>query len=117
MAAFWYQGLTAGMLQIEARSNDWSWTLPVENTTATTTSPCGGSITLWKRSGSSIGYTSFLGGGSCTIRLTRAAPAVGDVLEGTFSGLLTAFGDNSMTATITNGRFRIPRGADRPAAP
>jgi hypothetical protein len=48
--------------------------------------------------------------------VTSAAPNVGDIVEGTFSGTVVVFTGTSGTEplTITNGRFRAPRIADRP---
>ena len=117
LVAYWQQDLNPAFIKIEARSSEWNWTLSTENKISAPNTCNAGSITLFRRVGSTIGYTSFLGGGSCCVQVTRAAPAVGDVLEGTFSGTLVVFGDSTMTATITNGRFRVPRVADRPATP
>jgi hypothetical protein len=49
-------------------------------------------------------------GGACSIAVSAAAPAVGDILEGTFSAtLVTSTTPSQGTASITNGVFRVPR--------
>ena len=46
--------------------------------------------------------------------VTSAASAVGDLIEGTVSGLLPPLGATATTTvTVTNGHLRVPRIADR----
>jgi len=54
-------------------------------------------------------------GGSCSAEVTQAAPNVGDVVEGTFSGTVPRLsGGNIPSVTVTNGRFRATRSIDQP---
>ena len=58
-----------------------------------------GSTVLWD--------TEQSGGADCTVTVERAAPEVGDVIEGTFSGVLgDGLGNGHM---VTGGSFRIRR--------
>jgi hypothetical protein len=47
--------------------------------------------------------------GSCSITVTQAAPALGDVLEGTFSATLKTTSSTPQTAVVTNGAFHVTR--------
>jgi len=107
--AYKYQGTATAELRVDASSTMWNWTVVVNNPTV----GCG--INLVRR-GNFTAYTSALTGGSCTHTVTPAAPNVGDVLEGTFSGTVVIFTGATGTPpmTITNGRFRVPRIADQP---
>jgi hypothetical protein len=46
--------------------------------------------------------------GSCSVTVTAAAPALGDVLEGTFTATLTTF-DSPDQHAVTNGAFHVTR--------
>ncbi len=49
---------------------------------------------------------------SCSVTVTAAAPALGDVLEGTFTATLSQFGadpSTARTAVVTNGAFHVTR--------
>ena len=49
---------------------------------------------------------------SCGVTVTAAAPALGDVLEGTFTATLSPFGADPSTAqmaVVTNGAFHVTR--------
>jgi hypothetical protein len=50
-------------------------------------------------------------GGDCSVTVTQAAPAVGDVIEGTFTATLKTMGSASTprTAVVTNGAFHLTR--------
>ena len=48
-------------------------------------------------------------GGSCSVTVTAAAPALGDVIEGTFSATLKTMTSNPRTAVVTNGAFHVTR--------
>ena len=50
-----------------------------------------------------------VGGGSCSITVTHAAPALGDLLEGTFSATLKTSASTAETAVVTNGAFHVTR--------
>ena len=47
--------------------------------------------------------------GTCTVTVTAAAPALGDVLEGTFTATLTTLTLPVQTAVVTNGAFHVTR--------
>jgi len=49
---------------------------------------------------------------SCSVTVTAAAPALGDVFEGTFTATLSPFGADPSTArmtVVTNGAFHVTR--------
>ncbi len=49
---------------------------------------------------------------SCSVTVTAAAPALGDILEGTFTATLSPFGADPSTArkaVVTNGAFHVTR--------
>ncbi len=51
-------------------------------------------------------------GASCSVTITSAAPALGDVLEGTFTATLSVFGAAPSSAgavAVTNGSFHVAR--------
>jgi hypothetical protein len=108
--AYWFQGLTDGSIVIEGSDDEWTWYLLVTN--SETASACaGGYLELIKRGSNGIdGFASFHAGGACTVAVTHAAPAVGDLLEGTFAATVyPILGPNTSPTSITNGRFRVPR--------
>ncbi len=47
--------------------------------------------------------------GSCSVTVTAAAPALGDVLEGTFTAMLTTLTSPVQTAVVANGAFHLTR--------
>ena len=47
-------------------------------------------------------------GGSCSVDVTAAAPAIGDVIEGTFTATLKSTMP-ARTVTVTDGAFRVVR--------
>ena len=47
--------------------------------------------------------------GSCSISVTHGAPALGDLLEGTFSATLKTTTSTPQTAVVTNGAFHVTR--------
>jgi hypothetical protein len=47
--------------------------------------------------------------GSCSVTVTAAAPALGDVIEGTFTATLTTLVSPVETAVVTNGAFHVTR--------
>ena len=49
-----------------------------------------------------------LGGGSCSVNVTSAAPAIGDVIQGTFTATLKSMVP-ARTVTVTDGAFRVVR--------
>jgi len=51
-------------------------------------------------------------GATCSVIVTAAAPALGDVVEGTFTATLSPFGTDPSTArttVVTNGAFHVTR--------
>jgi len=51
-------------------------------------------------------------GATCSVTVTAAAPAMGDVIEGTFTATLSPFGADPATAhttVVTNGVFHVTR--------
>jgi len=48
-------------------------------------------------------------GGSCSVTVTAAAPALGDVIEGTFTATLATTATPPTTVTVTNGAFHVTR--------
>lgn len=51
-------------------------------------------------------------GATCSVTITAAAPALGDVVEGTFTATLSTFGAEPSTAraaVVTNGAFHVTR--------
>jgi hypothetical protein len=48
-------------------------------------------------------------GGSCSITVTHAAPALGELLEGSFSATLKTTTSTPETAVVTNGAFHVTR--------
>jgi len=51
-------------------------------------------------------------GATCSVTVTAAAPAMGDVIEGAFTAMLSPFGADPSTARIavvTNGAFHVTR--------
>jgi hypothetical protein len=49
-------------------------------------------------------------GGTCSVTVTRAAPEVGDVIEGTFTATLKTMPPSEpRTAVVTNGAFHVTR--------
>jgi len=47
--------------------------------------------------------------GTCSVTVSAAAPALGDVLEGTFTATLTTLTSPVQTAVVTNGAFHVTR--------
>jgi hypothetical protein len=107
--AYKYLGSPTDELRLDANSSTWRWTVVVNNPTV----GCG--INLVRPGTAFTAYTSALTGGTCSYMVTAPAPNVGDTIEGTFSGTVVVFTGASGTApiTVTNGRFRVPRIADR----
>jgi hypothetical protein len=114
--AYWFQGLLQGYIYVEALSDELGWSLIVTNYEGN--SNCGsGTITLVHTEGNQTTYhlsDPFNGTNSgCSVLVEHAAPNVGDVIEGTFSGELKPLpGDPNATVSVTEGAFRAPRIAD-----
>ena len=114
--AYWFHGLTQGYLIVQALTDELGWAVTVPNYDGADT--CGaGTITLIHNEGDTTTYhlSDPLVGvkHGCSISVDHAAPHVGDVIEGTFSGELTPLpGDRNATISVTEGAFRAPRIAD-----
>jgi hypothetical protein len=112
LRAYRFQGTSDPDLRVEASSSTWTWALVFDNAVGTDTA-CG--ISLVRRGTEVASYSSALTGGTCSATITRAAPNVGEEVEGTFSGVVSkAFGTGDGSLTITNGRFRVTRITDQP---
>jgi hypothetical protein len=102
-------GLADGQIWINAgfTSKTTGWLLYIQNSVGTTT--CSPSwIALFGSSGGTLRSDS--PGGSCSVTVTAPAPALGDVVEGTFTATLGRAVTPASTAAVTNGVFRVTRG-------
>ena len=85
------------------------WNLYIPNTVGTTTCPPTwlALVKLYSPVVCSDGP-----GAGCSVTVTAAAPAVGDVVEGTFTATLSPLGADPSTArtnVVTNGAFHVTR--------
>jgi hypothetical protein len=113
--AYWFKGLLDGWLMVEGHTDDRVFNLLVMN--ALSSDACSYMVFGDLPRTSTTDRGSFVEGGSCSVKVTATAPNIGDVLEGTFSGLVGAIGV-SRILTVTDGRFRAPRPPDNsPAGP
>ncbi len=116
--ARWFAGLLPGGLGINADSETFEWALLVGEGEGAQT--CGtATITLTRTDVDPVTYlmSNPLAGPEheCSLTIDKAAVTVGDVMEGTFSGLLTPIpGDPEVTVPVTKGSFRAPRVEDAP---
>ena len=111
-AAYWFNGIQEGYLGIGAQSAEWQWVFVLQNTVGPGTCPGVGYIVLQPVGAPTMGRATYAAGGACATNVTAAAPAVGDMLEGTFTATLRGLGGGLQPATVTNGAFRVPRIAD-----
>jgi len=109
--AYFWSGLVDGWLDAEARSSEWIWTISVRNSLG---SSMGEDTALFAVGSTTTIFASYTTGGSSEVAVTATAPHAGDVLEGTFSATLARLGGPAMTATVTNGSFRLARVAEMP---
>jgi hypothetical protein len=113
--AYWFQGLQPGYLGLTASGSGWSWELVMVNMTGTPA--CGTASVQLNYDDTSMGsYGTFHAGDACAFTVSSAAPAVGDVLEGTFSAMMSGMPTTNPDRVATNGSFRVPRVADEPPA-
>jgi hypothetical protein len=114
--ARWWSGLLPDYIAAQGESEDWIWSLVMLNVDGATN--CGvGTITLTSKAMSSLSFVSDafvdVEASQCSLELIRAAPDVGDRLEGTFSGRLGAVGGRP-DKLVTGGSFRVRRVEDAP---
>jgi hypothetical protein len=99
-------GLGAGRIWVNAGSSTPAWNVYVPNSVGTSACPPDW-IALFAAGGNP---RSDGPGASCSVTVTRAAPALGDVIEGTFSATLTTIPPSEpRTAVVTNGAFHVTR--------
>lgn len=98
-------GLSAGQIWANAgtTSETLGWTLYVPNSVGT--SACIPDWVALFEAGRMLRSDR----GSCSVTVTAAAPALGDVLEGTFTATLTTLTSTVQTAVVTNGAFHVTR--------
>ena len=112
--AAWFRGLNPGYLTLAASGNGWQWNLTLINMSGNP--PCGTASVLLLYDDISMGsYGTYAAGDSCMFAVSSAAPAVGDVIEGTFSAMMSALPTNHPDRVATNGAFRVPRIETPPA--
>jgi hypothetical protein len=112
--AYWYEGLTQGYLNVEAIAGAREWVIGAPNYDGANT--CGAAtITLMEYDGDQTTYhlsDPFVEvQHGCSLLVSNAAPNIGDVIEGTFSGKLTAL-PGGTTISVTDGAFRAVRIVD-----
>jgi hypothetical protein len=99
-------GLAPGLIWITAgtTSTD-AWNLYIPNSVGTSTCPPDW-VALFEDTGDGLRSE----GGSCSVTVTAAAPALGDVIEGTFTATLKTLPPEApRTAAVTNGAFHVTR--------
>jgi len=85
------------------------WNLTVPNSVGTTTCPPSW-MALFELDAPIV--CSDGPGASCSVTVTAGAPALGDVVEGTFTATLSTLGADPLTArraVVTNGAFHLTR--------
>ena len=100
-------GLESGEIWINGptTSKVLGWTLYIQNSVGTST--CRPDWVALFDAGRTLRSD---GGGSCSVTVTAAASALGDVIEGTFSATLkTMTSTPQITAVVTNGAFHVTR--------
>jgi hypothetical protein len=97
-------GLADGQIWVNAAttSSTRGWTIYLTNSVGTTACPPGW-IMLTEVGFRRTDYP----GGTCSVTVTRAAAALGDVLEGTFTATLATTA--GQTVSVTNGVFHVTR--------
>jgi hypothetical protein len=111
--SYWWSGIQEGWIGAEAQNGEWQWNLVVRNAPGPTACLGGGYVGLQPVDAPAMGYGTFGTDGACAAELTAAAPSVGDVLEGTFTGTLDQLSGPGVKQ-VTNGAFRVPRIAGQP---
>jgi hypothetical protein len=111
--AYWWSGIFAGNLGIDASDGAWTWSFVIANSTTVPNACASGYVVLQAKAAPVKDFLGTGESGACNVQVTRAASNVGNYLEGTFTATLKVVA-GAETKTVTNGRFRVPRVADRP---
>ena len=104
-------GLAAGQIWMNAGVSGPAWNVWATNSVGTSHCPLDW-IAVFNPPGGPPGGGDTLRseGGTCDVTVTKAAAAVGDVIEGTFTATLkTLPPSDPRTATVTNGAFHVTR--------
>ncbi len=103
-------GVADGLIWLNAGTTSvgLGWTLYVDNSVGTTTD--GANWIALFQTGNTLRSDSE--GGTSTVTVTTAAPALGDIVEGTFTATVAATGTNPETGVVTNGAFHVQRNHD-----
>jgi len=104
------QGLADGMIWMTAgtTSTTRGWTVYIPNSVGT--HACVGQTWIMLLDTAS-GRTDADGAG-CSVTVTRAAPTLGDVIEGTFTATLGSLTTATPLVAVTNGAFHVTRSHD-----
>ena len=106
--AFTPAWLSSGDLLVEADDGGWSWDLNIRNEVSVDACAAEHILLQTKNVFPAHGFDSLATGGACNVQVTRAAPNVGDVIEGIFSAVLPEL-SGTTRKVVTNGRFRVHR--------
>jgi hypothetical protein len=97
------QGVSDGQIWVVAGMSPTAWNLYVLNQVGTHDCSMGW-VALFDDNGNPRSDL----GGSCSVNVTSAAPAIGDVVAGTFTATLKSM-TPARTVSVTDGAFRIVR--------
>ena len=98
------QGVADGQIWVVAGTAPTSWNLYVQNQVGMHDCAAGW-VALFDNNGNP---RSDQAAGSCSVNVTSAAPAIGDVIQGTFTATLKST-TPARTVTVTDGAFRVVR--------
>ena len=104
------QGLADGMIWMTAgtTSTTRGWTVYIPNSVGT--HAC--TMQTWIMLLETVGGRTDAQGAGCSVTVMRAAPALGDVIEGTFTATLGSLSSAGPLITVTNGAFHVTRSHD-----
>jgi len=104
------QGLADGMIWMTAgtTSTTRGWTVYIPNSVGTHV--C--TMQTWIMLLETVGGRTDAQGAGCSVTVTRAAPALDDVIEGTFTATLGSLSSAGPLITVTNGAFHVTRSHD-----
>jgi len=100
-------GLAAGQIWVNVglTTNLNGWSLYIPNSLGTSACPPDW-VALFEAAGDTLRSDT----GSCSVTVTAAAPALGGIIEGTFTATLkTLSSETPRTAAVTNGAFHVTR--------